>query len=640
MSVAKHEKAKSAGVTPQLRLYKFWNVRRSRLMRNLAVALGNLSDRCLRLANLSSEGKDKAARGPTVRSQLGWRSLLGQLGTQRAMAAALDAGVLGSDMARDTRLPPGRKILVLAAHQDDEAVGAGGTLLLCAKAGYEFQVIYYTDGATAFANLDPKDTVKLRHDEARRVWRRLAGVEPVFWDYPNRDPAIAADAGGKLAAAIAAFKPSAIFVPVFLEQVLEHRRMSEVLAHANAVKAIPDSIEVWGYQITTRAPGNVAVDITDVWKEKYALNRMWESQNYYIDYAHLAQGRDMANSYFLRSNKKRRTASHAETFLVFDAPTYVQLTQEFLDLPARPAIVERIQDAPPPNFFVIGLQKCGTYWLTALLDLHPQIRCFPSRPGHQDGTGEAHLFDHLARIDSDYQGFARSMRRKLDGHFANIVPKSAPANETERAALLDAVRRRFNEYCHLQRLRYGKPVVGEKTTESVHHLDLLESMYPLAQKICVLRDPRDRVVSFFFHQMRKGRLDEDQTLTAEHVDAYLDRVKKDYAGLLQASSPTHVLTYESLIADPHTTTENMLRFLGLDPDAATIKRMIDGASFERLAQRASGDEDASSHFRKGVVGDWRERLDEVQAARLTDDLEGLTQQIEARFGLNLRQYRQ
>jgi LmbE family N-acetylglucosaminyl deacetylase len=622
-----------------MRVHKEWTARRASILRSLAVTFGNLAETCTRFATSEKPTPKKQKAG--TRAQIGWRSLLTQLGTHTALARALDWGMLGNDMSRESRLPIGKRILVLAAHQDDETIAAAGTFILCARAGYKFSVVYYTDGDTTFPGLDSQQTSRLRYEEARKVWRKIAGIKPVFWGYPNRAPEIVDGAPERLAALIAKFKPRAIFVPVFLEQPLEHRRISEVLARAHAISPLPATIEVWGYQITTRAPGNVVVDITEVARKKYAVNRLWVTQNYYMDYAHLAHGRDIASSYFLKSQKRGRTAAQAETFLVFDAPTYCAYTSEFLDLPSRPAILARAEarSSPPPNFFIIGMQKSGTYWLTALLDLHPQIRCFPSRPGHQDGSGEAHLFDQLALLESDYRSFSKSMRRRLDGAFAAIIPKHPPESAEERVALIDEIRLRFNEYCQLQRLRYGKPVVGEKTTESVHHLDLLEKMYPQASKICVLRDPRDRAVSFFFHQMRKGRLAGEEKLSAEHVEAYVERVRKDYTGLLRASPPIHVLTYESMLADPHAVTAGILHALGFEPDPATVEAMVDGATFERLARRAAGDEDAGSHFRKGIVGDWRQQLDPAQARHMVDALEDLTTKVEARFGLNLGSYR-
>ena len=623
-----------------MRLQKSRISARMALMRRLSVMFADLSDWCVR--------QNKGGRRATTRdrrnfanAQIGWRSLLLQLGTQRALTAILDGGLIGNDMPRTSRLPSGDRILVLAAHQDDETVGAAGTFCLCAEAGYDFRVVYYTDGATAFGGLPPEQTSKLRHDEARQIWGKIAGVEPIFWDYPNRAQTLAPDAGAKLSALIEEFEPSAIFLPVFLEQPLEHRRMTEVLLAADALKAVPKQTEIWGYQITTRIPGNISVDISKTWKKKYDLNKLWVSQNAYVDYAHLAMGRDIASSYYLKRKKARKTASYAELFLTFDAPDYLSLARDFLDLPQRPAVLSQTapEQCPPPNFFIVGMQKSGSYWLTALLDLHPQIRCFPSRPGHGDGTGEAHLFDMLARIESDYDRFAKSMKRKLDHHFADIVPRRKPENAEELKDLIDAFRLKFNQYCQLQRLKHGKPVVGEKTTESVHHLALLEEMYPTAGKVCILRDPRDRVVSFHYHQIRKGRLPADRPLSDAQVEAYIERTRADYQGLLAAALPVHVLTYEALSADTPAEVRRLLQTLAVSADDSTAHAMIEGASFERLAQRRMGQEDASSHFRKGIVGDWRAQLSAPLAEHMVTALEDLTSEVEKRFRLDLSSYR-
>jgi hypothetical protein len=193
--------------------------------------------------------------------------------------------------------------------------------------------------------------------------------------------------------------------------------------------------------------------------------------------------------------------------------------------------------APPPDFLIIGMQKSGSYWLTALLDAHPMVRCFPSRPGYADGTGEAHLFDNLARLESDYEGFRKSMLGKLGRSFADLIPDQPPGSPEARGALVAALRARFDQYCDWQRRRAGKPLVGEKTTETVQYPTLVEKLYPGIRKICILRDPRDRAVSFFFHQQRKKRLDVTERLAERHVLNYLARVRADYAGLLAMTDP-------------------------------------------------------------------------------------------------------
>ena len=42
-----------------------------------------------------------------------------------------------------------KKVLVIAAHADDDALGCGGTLAKLASQGYEIHAIYFTDGVSA-----------------------------------------------------------------------------------------------------------------------------------------------------------------------------------------------------------------------------------------------------------------------------------------------------------------------------------------------------------------------------------------------------------------------------------------------------------------------------------------------------------
>jgi LmbE family N-acetylglucosaminyl deacetylase len=627
---------RSAPIGLAARLAHAVRLRRLRALRRLASLLGEWSAYCQRIAERGVQRPSPSDHAPPARrsvSKPSWRDLVARFQSPAVLEQLLSRGLIGDDLQRLRGLPAGRKILVLAAHQDDEIIGAGGTFLLLAQAGARFTVVYYTDGATRVAGLEAEDVSRWRRDEATRVWRRLAGVEPIFWNYPNRADALAPDAAKRFSDLIDEVAPDTIFMPTFFEQPTEHSRMTDLLLAANAHKPLERAVEIWGYQITTRVPGNLVVDITSVWKQKFALNRLWATQNAYLDYAHLAMGRDIANSYYLKGRKHtRRAASHAELFIGFEARVYLKIAALFSkeQPPPRPVA---------PDFFVVGMQKSGSYWLTALLDAHPEIRCFPSRPGHADGTGEAHFFDLIARIDGDYLKFRKLMGTKLGGCFGRVLPSSAPRDARERERLILKLRGRFSAFCRSQRTAANKRLVGEKTTETVLHPELVERLYPGVPKICILRDPRDRAVSFLFHQQRKGRVGEGRALDEAAAAAYLTRVRRDYEGLLAMTEPLHVLTYEGLSAAPLAETERILRFLGVDASPETVASVVAAASFKSLSGREPGEEDASSHFRQGTVGAWTAHLDPALAGSMVEALDELTTKLEARFGLDLSAYR-
>ena len=296
-------------------------------------------------------------------------------------------------------------------------------------------------------------------------------------------------------------------------------------------------------------------------------------------------------------------------------------------------------DPPAPDFLVIGLQKSGTHWITAMLNFHPQIRCFPSLPQQVGGDGSppARLFHIMARLDTDYPSFRKSMRRTLNKTFADLVPESEPRTATERRELRMALRDRFSAYCDEQRRLHGKPLVGEKTAETVHQIDLVDELFPGIKKVCILRDPRDRVVSFHHHEIRKGRR-EERAISEEDVDDYLEKfLRRDYRGLLKVGEPFFLLSYEQLHEDPVPVIERLLGFIGAAPGQA--EAMAEAASFERLSGRQPAVEDRSSYYRKGVVGDWHEKLEPHVAQRIVDGLEDLTRAVELRHGFDLGAYR-
>jgi LmbE family N-acetylglucosaminyl deacetylase len=569
-----------------------------------------------------------------------WLYVLKQVGSREGVRFLLKSGLLGGRLPRSFGLPPGDRILVLAAHQDDEGIGAGGTLLQCARAGKQVCIAYLTDGATALGGLDLEHVSRVRYAEAQRAWRRVRGVEVRFVGQPAASPDVAPASVDQLLSLLEEFRPDTLFVLSFLEEPHDHRLVTRWLLEADRRRPLDPALDVWGYQVTTRVPGNAVVDITPVWRRKRRLNRAWHSQNAIRDYAHLALGRDIANSEYLKHPRLMRpAAAYAEVFVRFDARRYADLCHEFLGL--AESVEESLEGrapSPPPDFLVVGLQKAGTYWLSALLDAHPQIRCFPSRPGHADGTGEVHLFDLLARMDRDFESARQSLSKKLGGYFADVLSVEAPEGKGERAAQRARLAERFSEYCDGQRRRHGKVLVGEKTPETIHHLDLVEALFPGIKKVCILRDPRDRVVSFHHHQVRKGRI-EAGPVGAKEVAKYTDRVRRDYEGLLDIREPFFLTTYERLSQEPVAVVGELLRFLGAYSSSEQAAELVEAASLERLAGRPRGIADDASHFRAGLVGSWREELDADLAESMATALEEPTRRLEERFGLDLSGYR-
>jgi hypothetical protein len=74
----------------------------------------------------------------------------------------------------------------------------------------------------------------------------------------------------------------------------------------------------------------------------------------------------------------------------------------------------------------------------------------------------------------------------------------------------------------------------------------------------------------------------------------------------------YTLSYEALLEDARAETERLLGFLELETPQDVVADMIHRSSFQFVTGRGEGQENERSFYRKGVVGDWKERLNEEE----------------------------
>ncbi len=255
-------------------------------------------------------------------------------------------------------------------------------------------------------------------------------------------------------------------------------------------------------------------------------------------------------------------------------------------------------------FFVVGCQKSGTTWVERLLDAHPSVCC----------RGEGHFSDLLgpvleqairlhndeARVTwtvSQQEAFA-AVRLLTDGIFARYL-----ANRPEPGAVR---------------------IIGDRTPEAATGIPALDALYPGASFVHVIRDGRDGAVSGWAHLEREngtGRFatfaDYAGYFARNHWAPYIRRARR--AGERLGKRYTEV-RYERLLADPRGEAARLLEFLGVAADGATAQACVDRASFQSLSGgREPGQEDRTSHYRKGIAGEWRDRFDEEALRRFESE---------------------
>jgi hypothetical protein len=249
-------------------------------------------------------------------------------------------------------------------------------------------------------------------------------------------------------------------------------------------------------------------------------------------------------------------------------------------------------------FFVGGLPKSGTTWLQLLLDAHPAVSC----------SGEGHFPDQLClalkhalnqhdqaiainntHVFNEVQGYQRLTKDDVSYIYASCIAVFLVKQSSHKRAR----------------------AIGDKTPHNVRYFHGLATLFPTAKFILLVRDGRDCAVSGWFHNQRNpkwaalngGSLEDyarkianlwvvDLVKAEEFADRYPERMRR--------------VRYEDLAADTEGTLADLFQFLGVEVSEAVLAACRTQASFAKFSGgRNPGEENRSSFFRKGVVGDWR-----------------------------------
>jgi N-acetylglucosamine malate deacetylase 1 len=168
------------------------------------------------------------------------------------------------------------RVMIVAPHMDDEAIGCGGTIALHVDAGASVTTVFMTDGAGNLpANADPK----VRHDEAIAVAGFLGMRSPVFLDGPDTDLGPSDELVGALAGHLGEIAPAIIYVPWFEDVHGDHVATNHVIWHA-AERLIDDfaDVRVRCYEVWSPLDADIAVDITSTVNRKLLALQLYRSQ--------------------------------------------------------------------------------------------------------------------------------------------------------------------------------------------------------------------------------------------------------------------------------------------------------------------------------------------------------------------------
>ncbi|MCK8465068.1 sulfotransferase [Aliiroseovarius sp. S1339] len=232
-----------------------------------------------------------------------------------------------------------------------------------------------------------------------------------------------------------------------------------------------------------------------------------------------------------------------------------------------------------PPVFIVGASRSGTAMLRSIVMRDESVSL----------VGETHYFDDLRTRfkDRTISSMSEEERNICADYFRAIAsrPYGKQGNPddswftrdellTYAAELGDSVDCIFEAFCKLRASRDDAQIWGEKTPRHVFRIDDILALYPAAQVVCMVRDPRAVVASYRDWHSGDETVDAGQKLDQQ-------RARKSYhivlASLMwraatnaalqarQKHGPDRVkiVLYEDIVNEPEEAVRDVAEWLGL-----------------------------------------------------------------------------
>jgi LmbE family N-acetylglucosaminyl deacetylase len=200
-----------------------------------------------------------------------WRALLraaNGLGSRAAEAVWASSSGWAGKVPR--RLPrrwtsSGReRVLVIAAHADDEAMGCAGTVIRHCQAGDLVRIAIVTDGARSGAHgIDGVSMRRIREGEARRAAAVMGA--PCDWIGLHEGDWSDEEGTAALRRGLVEIAPTVIYAPSTVDYQVEHRRLARLLGALLTELAVAPEMRIYAVQVPlTPLLVNLVHDVSDL----------------------------------------------------------------------------------------------------------------------------------------------------------------------------------------------------------------------------------------------------------------------------------------------------------------------------------------------------------------------------------------
>jgi LmbE family N-acetylglucosaminyl deacetylase len=195
-------------------------------------------------------------------------------------------------MAKEIKIfqkPFSGKVLVIAPHPDDEVIGCGGSLIKHRKQNDEVFILYLTKGEKG----DPQnkfkdmDYVSLRQKEAEGGLEILKIKQKKFLGFMDKEIKLSDRILFSILEVFKQKKPKIVYFPSRWEKLPDHKETAKIIKRVS--KIVPKGTFFLEYQVHSFHKPNLAIDISDVYRDKIEALFCHKSQFVYFNYKRLIE---------------------------------------------------------------------------------------------------------------------------------------------------------------------------------------------------------------------------------------------------------------------------------------------------------------------------------------------------------------
>ena len=206
---------------------------------------------------------------------------------------------------------PGKKVIVLAPHPDDEVFGCGGTLNQMAEAGAEITVLIITDGVLRCEHTTEtlfREKAQKRHEESIKAAKTLNYPKPIFLGLQDGELLQHRNLANELKLHFTQNHHDLILAPSIWEMHRDHRAVAQ--AALTLLNEATHECQLAFYEVGIPLPPNYLVDISRSQPKKDQAMQHFLSQLETQAYADQIRGLNRFRSYTLGPHTTTAEAFH------------------------------------------------------------------------------------------------------------------------------------------------------------------------------------------------------------------------------------------------------------------------------------------------------------------------------------------